>query len=230
MVLGAAIASQPVPMERRVLASEVGLIVMGAIVDTANPVILLKLKKNDQVAAFRVGAVLFQKYTIEEIASDFFNVSYLLSGNRVKQSVYRDDFAGAIGKSQTITAEGDAPTFTDSFQEEGFERDGEHITMSEAYKEKLIKKDLHKILMQASAEPVLKDGNIAGFALDQIDPASIFAKAGIRDGDVIRSINGIALHDVTSTIKLLQSLRGSKDLKIDLERAGSAVGLVIEVK
>ncbi|MEZ4741781.1 MAG: hypothetical protein R3B45_04935 [Bdellovibrionota bacterium] len=62
-----------------------------------------------------------------------------------------------------------------------------------------------KILMQATAQPYMKDGVVKGFQLSQIDPDSIFDKGGFRDLDVVTAINGIELNSAAGAISLLKS-------------------------
>ena len=50
------------------------------------------------------------------------------------------------------------------YSEEGFERDGNSITMSADYRQKLLTGDFAKVLQDSKAEPVYEGGELAGFA------------------------------------------------------------------
>ena len=104
------------------------------------------------------------------------------------------------------------------------------ITMSEDYRNDLINNKLSSILMQAVAEPVIRDGEIVGFMLDELDKDSIYQKAGIRNEDVITEINGSALNDVTSTIKQLHKLKGATEINFTIMRNGSLIPMNINVQ
>ena len=84
--------------------------------------------------------------------------------------------------------------------------------------------------MQATAEPVVSGGQMIGFRLYQIDADSIFSKAGIRDDDIITSLNGIKLASIASAISTLKSLKDSTSIEIEYKRAGVAKSIAIDVK
>ncbi|MFK7823148.1 MAG: PDZ domain-containing protein [Oligoflexales bacterium] len=209
-------------------ASEIGVLMIGSIVSqSSDNVILLKNKTNGSVKAHRVGFKLFNQYRIVDIKANYIVVE-TLGSNKKYIKVYKDGFSGAIlAKSK---AKKQKFGFVDSYREEGFEREKTDIEMSEEYREKIIREDLPKILMQASAEPVIKNGKIIGFMIDQIDENSIYAKSGLKNGDIVNSINGISLDDVTATIKLLHSLKNSKEMSFELTRNGTKIPVNLKVK
>ena len=209
-------------------ASEIGVLMIGSIVSqSSDNVILLKNKKNGSVKAHRVGFKLFNEYKIVQIKANFIMLE-TLGSNKKFIKVYKDGFSGAIFTKDKV--EKKKVGFVDSYREEGFERDKTEIEMSAEYREKLIKEDLPKILMQASAEPVIKSGKIIGFMIDQIDENSIYAKSGLKNGDIVTSINDISLDDVTATIKLLHSLKNSKEISFELTRNGVKIPVNVKIK
>ena len=122
------------------------------------------------------------------------------------------------------------PEMSDTFQEDGFERNKGNIRLSDAYRKNIIH-NLPDILMQASAEPVLdREGTIVGFLLDQIEPGSIYDKAGLRNGDVVKSINGTELDDIQATIKLLNSLKNAANIEVVLARGGQDLSMAVNVQ
>ncbi|MBI2601539.1 MAG: hypothetical protein HYW48_00635 [Deltaproteobacteria bacterium] len=118
----------------------------------------------------------------------------------------------------------------EKFSEEGFERDGAAITMSSDYRQKLLSSDFAKILQDAKAEPFLEGGELSGFQLRRIKPDSIYMKAGLIDGDIIKEINGVSLVDTAQTIKLLNSLRGANEMEFSLVRGGKKMTIQLQVK
>ena len=123
--------------------------------------------------------------------------------------------------------------FNSGFTEDGFERefgDGSgNITMTDGYREE-IKNNLSSILMQASATPVVKDGEIIGFAIEEIDDKSIFQKAGFNDGDIVTSINGKSLTDAATAIKILNSLKETDNMSFDFLRGGESYSVNVDVQ
>ena len=118
----------------------------------------------------------------------------------------------------------------EQFKEEGFERNGGHIVISSDYRKKLLTGDFAKVLQDAKAEPFLVGGELAGFKLTRIREDSVYQKAGLQDGDVIKEINGVSLVDTAQAIKLLNSLRQESELEVRLERAGSQMNLNLQVR
>ncbi|NRA47190.1 MAG: PDZ domain-containing protein [Oligoflexales bacterium] len=211
-------------------ASDIGVLMIGSIVSqSSDNVILLKNKTNGSVKAHRVGFTLFNQYKIVEIQANYIIIQ-TLNFKKKTIKVYKDGFSGAIFTTKKKKAPVKKVGLVDSYREEGFERDKTEIQMSEEYREKIIKEDLPKILMQASAEPVIRGGKIIGFMLDQIDENSIYAKSGLQNGDIVTSINEISLDDVTATIKLLHSLKNSKEISFEMERRGTKIPVNVKVK
>lgn len=226
--LNAFIEAQEGDNIKKKFASEIGVVMIGSIISKKNDnIILLKNKENGKVKAHRVGFSLFKKYIIEEIHSNYMMVS-LKSAKKNWIKIYKDGFVESASRS--IKPKKKKIGMTDQFKEEGFFRDKNKIDMSKEYKENIIRNDLPKILMQASAEPVIENGSIVGFLLDQIDPGSIYAKAGLKNGDIVVSINEIALTDITATIKLLHSLKKSSDISFVIHRQGQPIDVQINVK
>ena len=118
----------------------------------------------------------------------------------------------------------------EAYKEEGFERQGNAITMSSDFRRKLLTTDFAKILQDAKAEPHLVGGELNGFRLTRIREDSIYQKAGLQNGDVVKEINGVSLVDTAQAIKLLNSLRGENDLEVRLERGGVVQTINLQVR
>lgn len=58
---------------------------------------------------------------------------------------------------------------------------------------------------------VLLSGPIKGFRLNSIPKNSIFHKIGLRNGDLIKNINGVEIESAKQAIELLHSLREKKE-------------------
>lgn len=98
-----------------------------------------------------------------------------------------------------------------------------------ALRDHLVGDRLAEVLMQAAAVPYFEDGTLRGFRLSLIDEGSVFDRVGLKDGDVVVSINDSPVTDVASTIGLLRSLRGESEVSFSIIRGGQTQRLVIEV-
>lgn len=208
--------------------AQLGFIVVGTIAQKTadNNVALVKVTSSGSVTAVKIGHVIDNKYKVTDISDKFVRV---LTRDAKHYLVFMNKFAGEFrhsggdGVHKVINPEG-------RYKEDGFERDAGKVTMTGAYREKIVNQDLSSILMQATAEPYLQNGVIAGFKMSQIDSDSIFAKGGLRDGDIITALNGQKLNNVAGAIGLLKSLKDAASIEIELMRGGSSTNITVNVQ
>lgn len=211
---------------RIVAASELNIQIMGSII-TRNPatnVVLIKFIESKKVKAFRRGNQILDKYTISSIYDNYINLKH----NSQIIKVLKKGFAGSSNSRQRTLSR--SIPVNSNYKEDGFERTGNKVAITEAYRDNLIKNQLAKILMHASAEPAIEDGSIIGFRFDQIVSGSIFEKMGIQNGDVITEINDYPLDDVTATVKLLHKLKSQDRFKVRYKRRGQESTLDVNIQ
>ncbi len=78
--------------------------------------------------------------------------------------------------------------------------------------------NMSQLFTQIRAVPHFEGGESTGFRLFAIRRGSIFDKIGLKNGDIIRNINGQAMNDPTRALALLEELRGSEDLTVSVTR------------
>jgi general secretion pathway protein C len=115
------------------------------------------------------------------------------------------------------------------FAEEGFERDGSKIELTDEYRKKLLTTDFTKVLQDAKATPNMVDGELRGFRLTRIRSGSIYEKSGFQNDDIVEEINGVSLNDTSQAIRLLQSLRNESSIEIRINRNGSSMRFDLNV-
>jgi hypothetical protein len=64
--------------------------------------------------------------------------------------------------------------------------------------------------------PIYENGELLGVELRDLRPDGFYARLGLRDGDLVQSINGIALADSDA---LLQEIAGSQTFEVSVERS-----------
>lgn len=222
---------QGIGFDRLYQASDFGYQILGFLIsgkDSSSSIVLVKEKATRKTLTLKSGSTFAnKKYTITSVL----NGLIVVESNSERIGIFRDGFPVAFSqKEQPKKKVKKRVGFFDSYKEDGFERDGGKITMSRKYRIKVLN-DLPKILMQASASPVLNShGEIDGFLIDQIDKGSIFWKSGITDGDVVTQINGHQLTDVTGTISLLRSLKKTDGIEVTIKRKNVPISLTLNVK
>lgn len=78
--------------------------------------------------------------------------------------------------------------------------------------------NLPLLLTQARAVPYFKDGRAIGLRLFAIKNGSLYEKIGLKNGDILKSINGNSLGDITQAVKLFEKLREERSVALVLER------------
>jgi len=94
--------------------------------------------------------------------------------------------------------------------------------------------NLNSIVTQARVIPNFEghgaDRKVSGFRIYRIQPKSIFQFLGLRNGDVIKSINGQEMDSVEKGLSLLQSLRDERRFNLVIERNRAPVEMSYEVR
>lgn len=90
--------------------------------------------------------------------------------------------------------------------------------------------DPKELAKQARILPNYKNGKPAGIKLVGVNPGSVYAKIGIKTGDVITSINGKKVTSQARAMELLDGLRGASGAQIQVERGGKSQSLSYTVK
>jgi general secretion pathway protein C len=89
--------------------------------------------------------------------------------------------------------------------------------------------NLSSLFTQIRAMPNVQNGRTDGFALSEIVPGSVFDNIGLRDGDVLTSIDGQAVNDPARAIQLLNGLRNQQNIQLQVLRNGNPVTLSYQI-
>lgn len=86
------------------------------------------------------------------------------------------------------------------------------------------------LLTQVRVNTNFTDGKVDGFQFLGIMPTSLFAKAGLEDGDVIRRVNDRELSSVQEAFEAFHSLRNEKNLSIEIHRGGEKKSINYQIR
>lgn len=78
--------------------------------------------------------------------------------------------------------------------------------------------------------PFYRDGKPAGFRLNGVRSDSIFSSLGIRNGDVISSVNGQAIDSPQRAMELYEGLSRRGTIKMVVERGGRPTTITYEIQ
>jgi general secretion pathway protein C len=83
--------------------------------------------------------------------------------------------------------------------------------------------NLSEVATKARIVPSFKNGKPNGFKLFSIKPGSIYSKIGLRNGDVIQSVNGHEMNSPDKALEIYQKLKDSSGITVDIQRRGRAM-------
>lgn len=89
--------------------------------------------------------------------------------------------------------------------------------------------NMDKLFTEIRAVPNFQDGKVAGMKILSVKPGSVFAKLGLKRGDILQRINGIEL-DVRKGFEIFGQLKDSKNLTLDLVRGGANQTVDYEIR
>jgi general secretion pathway protein C len=78
--------------------------------------------------------------------------------------------------------------------------------------------NLPLLLTQARAVPYFKEGRSIGLRLFAIKTGSLYEKIGLKNGDILKTINGNSLGDISQALKLFEQLKQERSINLVLER------------
>ena len=76
--------------------------------------------------------------------------------------------------------------------------------------------DVSKLMTEIRIQP-----SETGLSLSNIKPNSIFRRMGLRNGDVLKTVDGQQIRSVDDALRLYESLKSSNSVTVELQRRGS---------
>lgn len=171
---------------------------------------LLKEKSTGKVLTKKEGSALTNDLVLTKVATRF--VNFTLAGKSFRVAV------GSDMPENSTTAEETASSLLPLDQD--LRKVGDELRVDSRLKNELIGPGLQKVLMQAAVEIKLTNGEVQGFVISEIEPGSIYEKAGFKNGDLITHINDIPLKDAASAVTTLTRLKSETSVSIKYKAGG----------
>ena len=102
-------------------------------------------------------------------------------------------------------------------------------TVDKAFVEKLLTNPA-QLTKQARIVPAVRDGQTKGYKFYGIRPGSLPKLLGMKNGDLLTSVNGHQIESLDQAMDLYNKLRRASHLSVTLERKGQAVQKEIDIK
>jgi general secretion pathway protein C len=107
--------------------------------------------------------------------------------------------------------------------------EGTSCTVDKAFVEKLLSNPA-QLAKQARIVPAVRDGETKGYKFYGIRPGSLPKLLGLKNGDLLTSVNGHQLESLDQAMDLYNKLRRATHLSVSIERKGQLVQKEIDIK
>jgi type II secretion system protein C len=186
-------AAQPTPPPQTPLS----LTLIGTFLTKGQePYAIIEDKKKQTQDVFSLEQSIFGQATLKQIRED--HVEIERDGKR--EILKLDDLGSAAPSGAGVSSLG-----------------SDEFVVEEAELDKGLE-NLPLLLTQARAVPYFKEGRSIGLRLFAIKNGSLYEKIGLKNGDILKSINGNSLGDISQALKLFEQLKQERSINLVLER------------
>ncbi len=91
-------------------------------------------------------------------------------------------------------------------------------------------KNINQLMSQVKVRPHFKDGKPDGLLLSHVRANSIFKEMGLRNGDIVKGVNGNEIQSVDDALKFYESLKSSSSVEVQLERHGEPLTIGYQIQ
>lgn len=109
-------------------------------------------------------------------------------------------------------------------KEKAVEEDGFSTDNMTKFRENMMA-DPSKLMEIANAQPYSKDGELIGFRVRAGKRRQVFRQLGLRNGDIVKEVNGVKLDSTQKGMMLMGELSGASELTITVLRGKREVQL-----
>ena len=173
-----------------------------------DPYAIIESKKSKEQDVFSPGDSIFDAAKLVAIFNDRVDID---RNGTIETLPLEEGSDGSLGDGETVASAGE-----DSFM------------VSEAEVDKALE-NLPLLLSQARAVPYFKNGKSVGLRLFAIKRGSLYEKIGLKNGDILKTINGNSLGDITQAVKLFEKLKEEREIALVLERNGQTKRFSYEI-
>ena len=85
--------------------------------------------------------------------------------------------------------------------------------------------NVNDLMRQVKIRPHFLNGKPDGLFISNIQKDSIFARLGLRNGDILTGVNGKNIQSVDDALKLYQELKSSSDVAVQIKRKGEVLSI-----
>lgn len=186
--------------------------------------------RSGQQNVYRLGQTVPDAGKLVEVDKDRVFIDH--DGTRVAIALPQEDMPGPVASAQPLappaaddSADNSDEDFDPNVEDLG---DNRYRIPRETLDHSV--NNLSQLLTQIRAIPNIQDGRTNGFALSEIEPGSVFDEMGLEEGDVLRMVNGQTITDPAQAMQMMNSLRYSSQISIQVLRDGNPTTLTYQVQ
>ena len=90
--------------------------------------------------------------------------------------------------------------------------------------------DVSKLMTEIAIVPHMEDGQPAGLAMSKIKPNSIFRRMGLRNGDILKGVDGQEIRSVDDALKLYENLKEASSVNVQILRMGQQYNIDYNIR
>lgn len=197
--------------------SQLPLELLGTIVhaDPTRSLATIVLKGQNKVEPFRVAEKIMDLAEIKEIQREKIIFRNLRTQILEYIEVPKDERI-VINTQRGASLPGPAPKTT---------ADQTDFTFPRAEIDKKLE-NLQELLQAARVVPEIgPDSRVVGYRMVELQPGSMFEKMGMKLGDVIEEVNGVAVTNAQQALELYQTMKSENNFKVKIKRNGTSVDM-----
>ncbi|MCW9015367.1 MAG: type II secretion system protein GspC, partial [Kangiellaceae bacterium] len=96
------------------------------------------------------------------------------------------------------------------------------------YKDKF-QKDPSSVADVINGRPHFVDGELRGFSISPGKDKRLFQELGLKRGDVVTSINGVALNNMQDAMTLMNDVQSLTEVSVDIQRGNESLSLLLNL-
>ena len=223
-VIAAPVASAREGIEKNARETRLDLILRGVVASTQDGLghAIIEYKSRQEVYAVEdvlpvAGKVTLAKVMPQQVVLD--------NGGTYELLTLFDE--SSLGAQLPAPAPASPPP-RDSSRELDRRDDPQTAALAAGYREQLYSNP-QALVDVVSISAVRDDGELRGYRIAPGKDSAQFQQLGFREGDVVTSVNGIALDDPSNTMQLYQTMRTASEAVFDLEREDQQLSVTVSL-
>ncbi len=90
--------------------------------------------------------------------------------------------------------------------------------------------NIQEVMTQASIQPHMQDGAVDGLTITGVKAGSIFRRAGLRNGDIVKGVEGREIKNMEDLLSIYGSLKDSESVGLQIIRRGRVRNIQLKVR